>query len=83
LDDPNAMVVAELGIGVNERARITGRIIEDEKKLGTAHVGFGMNVDFGGKNLSKTHNDCVFLHPTIEIDGQILMENGKLMIEFT
>ena len=83
LDDPNAMVVAELGIGVNERARITGRIIEDEKKLGTAHVGFGMNVDFGGKNLSKTHNDCVFLHPTIEIDGEILMENGKLMIEFT
>ena len=80
LDDPNALVVAELGIGVNEKSRITGKIIEDEKKLGTAHLGFGMNVDFGGKNISKSHNDCVFLSPTIEVDGRKIMEDGKMRI---
>jgi leucyl aminopeptidase (aminopeptidase T) len=33
--------VAELGIGTNEKAILTGNILEDEKILGTAHVAFG------------------------------------------
>ena len=33
--------VAELGIGTNEEATLTGNILEDEKILGTAHVAFG------------------------------------------
>ena len=33
--------LAELGIGTNEKAILTGNILEDEKILGTAHVAFG------------------------------------------
>ena len=81
IGDPNALIIAELGIGTNDRARLTGKIIEDEKKLGTLHLGFGMNIDFGGKNESKTHNDFLVLNPTLEIDGKTLLENGVFQIE--
>ncbi|MEJ2103991.1 MAG: aminopeptidase, partial [Ignavibacteriaceae bacterium] len=44
--DADAMVIGELGIGVNPGARITGNMLEDEKALGTAHLAFGNNADF-------------------------------------
>ena len=33
--------LAELGVGTNERAQLTGNVLEDEKILGTVHVAFG------------------------------------------
>ena len=41
--------VAELGIGTNEKAILTGNILEDEKILGTAHVAFGASAAIGGQ----------------------------------
>lgn len=81
IEDPNAYVVAELGIGTNDRARITGKIIEDEKKFGTVHIGFGMNVDFGGRNESKTHNDYLILNPCLKIDDFQLINTGEYTID--
>jgi leucyl aminopeptidase (aminopeptidase T) len=82
--DDDAMVIGELGIGVNPGARITGNMLEDEKSLGTAHIAFGNNADFtgGGNNHSKIHRDYLFYKPTIEAhypDGskKILMKNGQ------
>ena len=40
--------VAELGIGTNESATLTGNVLEDEKILGTAHVAFGASAAIGG-----------------------------------
>jgi len=83
--DKDAMVIGELGIGVNPGARITGNMLEDEKSLGTAHVAFGNNADFtgGGNNHSKIHRDYLFHIPTIEAifkDGskKIVMKHGEL-----
>ncbi len=72
-----ARVVAELGIGTNPMARLQGNIITDEKVLGTIHVAVGRNDFFGGKNVATTHIDGVVGQPTLEIDGMIVMENGK------
>jgi len=79
--DEDAMVIGELGIGINPGARITGNMLEDEKSLGTAHIAFGNNADFpgGGNNHSKIHRDFLFFNPTIEVrysDG-----NSKLMMK--
>jgi len=76
-----ADVVAELGIGTNERARITGSVITDEKVLGTAHVAFGDNASpsYGGDNRATIHVDGVMADATIEADGRVVMISGALV----
>jgi leucyl aminopeptidase (aminopeptidase T) len=75
-----ADVVAELGIGTNARARITGSVITDEKVLGTAHVAFGDNASpgYGGDNRAAIHVDGVMADATIEADGQVVFALGAL-----
>ncbi len=76
-----ADVVAELGIGTNAGARITGSIITDEKVLGTAHVAFGDNASgsYGGDNRAAIHVDGVMADATIEADGVVVMRTGALV----
>ncbi|MBN1794545.1 MAG: aminopeptidase [Candidatus Omnitrophica bacterium] len=59
--------IAELGIGLNPRARMTGVVLEDEKALKTAHIALGNNVSFGGKVAAGCHLDGVFLSPKITV----------------
>jgi leucyl aminopeptidase (aminopeptidase T) len=67
---PDGRVIAELGIGVNPNARLTGtNSIVDEKASGTAHVAFGDNTGFGGTNHAGVHIDATMLAPRIELDG--------------
>jgi leucyl aminopeptidase (aminopeptidase T) len=72
-------VLAELGIGTNPAATLSGNILEDEKVIGTAHLAFGTNVSFGGANASTVHIDGMLLEPTIELDGRPLMRDGELL----
>ena len=73
----SARVIAELGIGTNPLARLQGNIITDEKVLGTIHVAVGRSDFLGGKNVATTHIDGVVGQPTLEIDGKVVIENGK------
>jgi leucyl aminopeptidase (aminopeptidase T) len=72
--------VAELGIGTNEKATLTGNVIEDEKLLGTAHVAFGASAAIGGTVQVPIHLDCVVLRPTVEIDGEPIARDGELLV---
>lgn len=72
--------VAELGIGTNEEAILTGNILEDEKILGTCHVAFGASAAIGGTVQVPVHLDCVVLEPTIEIDGETIVRDGDLLL---
>jgi len=71
--------VAELGIGTNESAVLTGNILEDEKILGSAHVAFGASAAIGGTVQVPVHLDCVVLRPTVEVDGSAVVEAGELV----
>ena len=62
--------VAELGIGLNTKALVTGNVLEDEKACGTAHIGFGNNISFGGGVDCPSHLDFVFKNPVILIDDK-------------
>jgi leucyl aminopeptidase (aminopeptidase T) len=77
---PDGTNVAELGIGTNEEAILTGNILEDEKILGTAHVAFGASAAIGGTVQVPVHLDCVILEPTVEIDGEALVRDGELLV---
>jgi leucyl aminopeptidase (aminopeptidase T) len=76
---PNGRVVAELGIGTNPAATITGLILEDEKVEGTIHVAFGTNTGIGGENQASVHVDGLVRGPTVELDGQAVMRDGVLV----
>ena len=77
---PDATNVAELGIGTNEEALLTGNVLEDEKILGSAHVAFGASAAIGGTVQVPVHLDCVILEPTVEIDGETVVSGGELLI---
>ena len=72
--------VAELGIGSNERAVLTGNVLEDEKILGTAHVAFGASAAIGGTVQVPVHLDCVVMKPDVSIDGKPLVRAGELLV---
>lgn len=77
---PEATSVAELGIGTNDEAILTGNILEDEKIAGTAHVAFGASAAIGGSVQVPVHLDCVILEPTVEVDGEVIVSGGELLI---
>jgi aminopeptidase len=77
---PDGTNVAELGIGTNEEAIVTGNILEDEKILGSAHVAFGASAAIGGTVQVPVHLDCVVLEPTVEVDGATIVETGELAV---
>ncbi len=68
--------IAEFAIGLNNKAKITGNILEDEKVYGTAHVALGNNKSYGGKIDVPIHLDGVFDKPTVFIDNKKIMDNG-------
>jgi leucyl aminopeptidase (aminopeptidase T) len=72
--------VAELGIGTNEKATLTGQVIEDEKILGSAHVAFGASAGIGGTVQVPIHLDCIVTKPTVELDGEAIVRDGELLV---
>ncbi len=77
----NARNVAELGVGTNDKAKLIGSILEDEKVMGTVHIAFGNNMSMGGKVNIPLHVDGILLKPSLEIDGKLIMKNGELLIK--
>ena len=71
--------IAELGVGTNDKAIISGMILEDEKILGTVHMALGDNKSMGGTVGVASHLDGLLLSPTVWIDGKKFMADGKLI----
>lgn len=76
----DARTVAEFGIGTNDKAILTGLIIEDEKVMGTIHIAFGDNKSMGGSVRVASHLDGLIKQPTVWFDDRKVMESGKLLI---
>ncbi|HTP24027.1 MAG TPA: aminopeptidase [Solirubrobacteraceae bacterium] len=73
--------LAELGVGTNDRARLTGNVLEDEKILGTVHVAFGASAGIGGKVSVPIHLDVVVVDASLEVDGQAVLDNGRYVLD--
>ncbi len=72
--------IAEVGIGMNPKAKIIGNVLEDEKVLGTVHVALGDNSTFGGRVKAGIHVDGIIKKPTLIADDIVIMEEGELMV---
>jgi leucyl aminopeptidase (aminopeptidase T) len=73
--------LAELGVGTNDRAKLTGNVLEDEKILGTVHVAFGASAGIGGTVSVPIHLDVVVLEPTLELDGRLMLDAGRYVLD--
>jgi len=73
--------LAEIGVGTNDCATLTGNVLEDEKILGTVHVAFGASAGIGGTVAVPIHLDVVVLEATLNVGGQPILEAGRLVVE--
>jgi leucyl aminopeptidase (aminopeptidase T) len=74
-----AFNLAELGIGTNDKARITGSVLEDEKAIGTVHMAFGDNKSMGGSVKVASHLDGVIMNPSVYVDDVLILEEGRFV----
>jgi leucyl aminopeptidase (aminopeptidase T) len=79
----NIRNLGELGIGLNEKCRIMGNMLEDEKVLKTCHIAIGSNYDDDARAL--IHLDGLVKNPTIDLSfkggrTRRILDKGKLLI---
>src|SRR4051794_10431211 len=72
--------LAELGIGTNEAATMTGNVLEDEKILGSVHVAFGASAGIGGTASGPPHPDFVGLGPPLDFGATRVIEAGRFVL---
>lgn len=77
--DKNARAAAEFGFGTNDKAILSGNPIEDVKVPGTVHIGLGSNYTMGGTISVDSHFDCVIKNPTVRLDEELVMKEGKFI----
>jgi len=77
----DAYTVAEFGIGTNDKAILTGNILEDEKVMGTIHIAFGDNKSMGGSVRVASHLDGLVTKPSVWFDDRPIMRDGRLLVE--
>ncbi|MDY6769243.1 MAG: aminopeptidase [Candidatus Nanohaloarchaea archaeon] len=78
----DARNVAEFGVGTNPAAELVGKILQDEKVLGTVHIAFGDNSSMVPDNddnrvEADIHWDTVCEDPTVWVDDEKVIDEGE------
>jgi leucyl aminopeptidase (aminopeptidase T) len=77
-DDNAWCFPAEASIGLNPAAVVRGNQREDKVILGSMHFGLGTNIDVGGTLRSNIHLDGVIREPTLYVDGERKIADGRI-----
>jgi leucyl aminopeptidase (aminopeptidase T) len=72
--------LAELGVGTNDAATLTGKVLEDEKILGTVHVAFGASQGIGGNVSVPIHLDVVITDASLRVGSTAVLESGRWVL---
>jgi leucyl aminopeptidase (aminopeptidase T) len=82
IGNPKAYQVAEIGIGLNPKAKMIDNILSAEGKEGTAHIAIGSTPGDRDVQLFQAgiHLDLVFWFPDVYLDGQLIIKGGDLAI---
>jgi leucyl aminopeptidase (aminopeptidase T) len=71
--------IAQFTLGLNPKVDLIG-YTTDELSLGTVTIGVGANKGIGGKNDSSFTFSGTITKPTVEIDSQTIMVDGRLTL---
>lgn len=74
---PQALSIAELGLGANTGLGLSGSALGDEKVFGTVHVALGNSISFGGTVDVPSHLDGIVLSATLYLDGVRVIDQGQ------
>ncbi|GAB1370572.1 hypothetical protein MASR1M45_06330 [Candidatus Kapaibacterium sp.] len=77
----DARLIGEFGIGTNYKATLTGEYYEDEISTGTSYISLGRNIHIGGRIDVPFRLGCVFNRPNIFVDDDLILHNGKLIVD--
>ena len=77
--DENMYVLAHVSYGCNPGARLTGNVLEDERIWGALEWGLGNQSEtFRALDIrAASHSDGITLRPTMEADGEVIIQDGK------
>jgi aminopeptidase len=67
-------------IGLNPNAQVMGMAGSDELSLGGVTIGIGSNKDYGGGNDTTIGYAQTLSKATVEVDGRILVKEGKIQV---
>jgi leucyl aminopeptidase (aminopeptidase T) len=79
-DDRKAYNLAEFAVGLNPFCRSYATNLEDLGKLGFGHHGIGSSYAIGGDVLAPCHIDVIYSEATLEIDGQVILDKGTVLV---
>ncbi len=79
-DRENVWTVAEFGFGMNPQARLSGNVLEDEKRLGTCYFSVGDNTALGGTSAVGIHIPGVLKNASVWLDDTQLITNGEFTL---
>ena len=79
-NDHSAYNLAEFAVGLNPASRTYATNLEDLGKLGFGHHGIGSNYAIGGSVAAPCHIDIIYAEASLYIDGNLILDKGKLMI---
>ena len=77
-DDPAVYNIAQLAVGMNpECPEFNGWFSNDHGRYGNVHFGIGTSSNLGGTTRAPVHFDAVMAAPTLELDGEVVLEDGE------
>lgn len=78
-NSPSMFNVAHISYGCNPGARLTGRIVEDERVWGCVQWGLGHQAASfrGSAGPAPSHTDGICLKATVEAGGELLLRGGS------
>ena len=79
-DRENVWTMAEFGFGMNPQARLSGNVLEDEKRLGTCYFSVGDNTALGGNSAVGIHIPGVLKNASVWLDDTQLISKGEFIL---
>lgn len=81
-EDEGMFKMAHIAYGFNPGAILTGNVVEDERVWGCTEWGIGYVSPIDAPPVgqdAKSHTDGICLNSTVWLDGQMIMEEGKIV----
>ncbi|MFQ6112410.1 MAG: hypothetical protein ACE5LX_10355 [Nitrospinota bacterium] len=76
--DPYVFNLAELSVGLNPAASLSGHPLEDGGAMGVVRIGIGTNTLTGGRVRAASHYDLFIRGATLTLDGEAILKEGEL-----